>query len=127
MEYIIVQPQENLDSYTRAFGISRELYNITSPEELQKEYQKDCIVFPLILHPNNELWALIIESNYEIYVNNQTTLDKLISLFPIMDINEIESLSNFILTSDRILFGQIIPSDVIVRDENYMIENGWFM
>ena len=126
MEYIIVQPQGDLDSRTRAYGITRELYNITAPEHLQEGYQNDGIVFPLIAHPTSGLWAMQVETQFEIYVHSQVTLDRLVALFPIMDTNEIAALTQFITTSNLITFGQIIPSDVIVRDEEFMTSEGWF-
>lgn len=124
--YIIVQPQGGLDSYTRAFGITRELYNLTAPQETQELYQHECVVFPLIAHPTSGLYAMRVELDYAIPVHNQAKLDQLVSLFPIMDPGEVQALSDFILTSSVITFAQIIPSDVTVYDEAYMIAEGWF-
>ena len=124
--YIIVLPQGGLDSYTRAFGITRELYNLTAPQAAQELYQHECVVFPLVSHPTSGLWAMRVELDYAIPVHNQAKLDQLVALFPIMDPAEVQALADFILTSSVVTFGQIIPSDVTVHDEAYMVSEGWF-
>lgn len=126
MHYIVVQPQGDLSSEERAYGISRELYNITAPAHIQDDYQTECMVFPIIEHPTSGLLAMRVELDFQIYVHSQATLDRLIALFPIMDVNEISALTNYITSQNKIVFSQIIPSDVSVRDTEWMADNGWF-
>ena len=36
------------------------------------------------------------------------------------------SLSSYVQVNQKFPFGHIVPSDVTVRDQEYMVENGWF-
>ena len=125
MHYIIVTPQGPFSSAERAAAISRELYCITAPIAVQEPYQADGHVFGVIAHPDGVQHALVVRLDYEIAVHNQAKLDELVALFPLMDPGEVQALSDFILTSSVITFAQIIPSDVTVYDEAYMIAEGW--
>jgi hypothetical protein len=126
MGYIIVTPQGPFSSAERAAAISRELYCITAPIAVQEPYQADGNVFGVIAHPDGVQHALVVRLDYEIAVHNQAKLDELVALFPIMDPQEIQALADFILTSSLVTFQQIIPSDVTVYDEAYMVAQGWF-
>ena len=46
--YIIILPLPHMTSEARAYGISRELYNITVPLAIQEDYHKDGIVFGVV-------------------------------------------------------------------------------
>ena len=123
--YIIVLPEGTLTSEHRAKAITRELYNITAPLVTQEPYQKDGTVFGVIEHPDGIQFALQVDTEYNIPVSPLATLEKLVSLFPELTQEERFSLQSYILTNEKVSFGSIIPSTTIVRDQDYMIENGW--
>ena len=127
MEYILVNPEGFLNSLERANVISRELYNITFPVFQQSEGEADNNLFPWITHPDdpNEA-ALVVNSTYIIKVHPSCTLEKLVSVFPELDANERFQLSSAIHQLGMFPFGLILPDTVTIRDEQYMIDNGWF-
>jgi hypothetical protein len=49
-----------------------------------------------------------------------------VSAFPEVPEAEKAALAAFIATSEKITFGQIIPSTATVRSYEYMVEHGWF-
>jgi len=53
-------------------------------------------------------------------------LTRLVSAFPEVPEAEKAALAAFIATSEKITFGQIIPSTATVRSYEYMVEHGWF-
>ena len=126
MNYIIILPEGILNSKQRANRISEELYNITSPIAIQKNYQRGGKLFKVISHPDNTQHALQVNLNYNIIVNPQATLEKLTSLFTELTENEIRTLSAYVLNSKEVRFETINPSTVTVHNREYMIENGWF-
>ena len=126
MNYIIVLPEGVLNSEQRANRISEELYNITAPIAIQQPYQHGGKVFGIIAHPDGVQHALTITLNYPIPVHPQATLEKLIALFTELTEAEIRALSSYVLNSQQFPFAAIIPSTTTVRDQEYMIENGWF-
>jgi hypothetical protein len=126
MSYIIVLPQGNLSSYERAEAITRELYCITVPNDIQEDYQKEGIVFNLVKHPDNVQTALHIDLDFVIPVNSFANLSKLVSLFPELTEEEKTDLQSYILSSEKFVFANIIPSTTTVRDYQYMVDNGWF-
>ena len=125
-QYIIVLPEGTLTSEKRANSITRELYNITTPLAVQEPYQKDGTVFGVIVHPDGVQHALQVDTEYVIPVHEQATLEKLVSLFPELSADERFALQSYALNSDEFPFSAIIPSTTTVRDQDYMIENGWF-
>ena len=124
--YIIVLPEGTLTSEKRAKSITRELYNITTPLAVQEPYQKDGTVFGVIEHPDGVQFALQVDTEYVIPVHEQATLEKLVSLFPELSDTERFNLQSYVLNTDEFPFAAIIPSTTTVRDEQYMIDNGWF-
>ena len=124
--YIIVLPEGTLTSEKRAKSITRELYNITTPLAVQEPYQKDGTVFGVIVHPDGVQFALQVDTEYVIPVHEQATLEKLVSLFPELTADERFALQSYALNSDQFPFAAIIPSTTTVRDQQYMIDNGWF-
>ena len=125
-QYIIVLPEGTLTSEKRAKSITRELYNITTPLAVQEPYQKDGTVFGVIVHPDGVQHALMVDTSYIIPVHEQATLEKLVSLFPELTADERFSLQSYVLNSHSFPFAAIIPSTVTVRDQQYMVDNGWF-
>ena len=126
MQYIIVLPEGTLTSEKRAKSITRELYNITTPLAVQEPYQKDGTVFGVIEHPDGVQFALQVDTEYVIPVHEQATLEKLVSLFPELTADERFNLASYALNTDAFPFAAIIPSTTTVRDQQYMIDNGWF-
>jgi len=125
-QYIIVLPEGTLTSEKRAKSITRELYNITTPLAVQEPYQKEGAVFGVIVHPDGVQHALQVDTDYVIPVHQQATLEKLVSLFPELTADERFNLASYALNSDAFPFAAIIPSTTTVRDQQYMIDNGWF-
>jgi hypothetical protein len=126
MQYIIVLPEGTLTSEKRAKSITRELYNITTPLAVQEPYQKDGTVFGVIEHPDGVQFALQVDTEYVIPVHEQATLEKLVSLFPELTADERFNLASYVLNSHSFPFAAIIPSTTTVRDQQYMMDNGWF-
>jgi len=126
MQYIIVLPEGTLTSEKRANSITRELYNITTPLAVQEPYQKDGNVFGVLVHPDGVQHALQVDTAYTIPVHPQATLEKLVSLFPELTEQERFNLQSYVLNSNSFPFGHIVPSTTTIRDEQYMVENGWF-
>ena len=124
--YIIVLPEGTLTSEKRAKSITRELYNITTPLAVQEPYQKDGTVFGVLVHPDGVQHALQVDTEYVIPVHEQATLEKLVSLFPELSDTERFNLQSYVLNTDEFPFAAIIPSTTTVRDQQYMIDNGWF-
>ena len=125
-QYIIVLPEGTLTSEKRAKSITRELYNITTPLAVQEPYQKDGTVFGVIVHPDGVQHALQVDTEYVIPVHEQATLEKLVSLFPELTADERFNLASYALNTDEFPFSAIIPSTTTVRDQDYMVQNGWF-
>jgi hypothetical protein len=125
-KYIIVLPEGTLTSEKRAKSITRELYNITTPLAVQEPYQKDGTVFGVIEHPDGVQFALQVDTEYIIPVHPQATLEKLVSLFPELSETERFDLQSYVLNSNSFPFGHIVPSTTTIRDQQYMIDNGWF-
>lgn len=126
MQYIIVLPEGTLTSEKRAKSITRELYNITTPLAVQQPYQKDGTVFGVIVHPDGVQHALQVNTAYTIPVHPQATLEKLVSLFPELNEQERFDLASYVLNANSFPFGHIVPSTTTIRDQQYMIDNGWF-
>ncbi len=126
MEWIVVNPEGFLNSLERAQVITRELYNITVPVFEQTSKQKVNTLFSIITHPDdaNEA-ALVVDSTYIIKVHPSCTLEKLVSVFPELDPDERFQLSSAIHQLGMFPFGLILPDTVTIRDEQYMIDNGW--
>lgn len=130
MNYIIVQPENNLESLPRTQAISNQLYYISVPQDERPNDYVSMYVFNWIKHPNQNLYALVIpDLNYLIYVSPNNNLDELLSLFPEVPQAEKDQLAVYIKSeeSNRFPFQNIIPSTATVRDKTYMENNGWFL
>ena len=125
--YIIILPLPHMTSEARAYGISRELYNITVPLAIQEDYHKDGIVFGVVKHPDGIQAALQIDTEYLIPVHPLATLEKLVTLFPEIPESERTMLQSFVLHNRAFPFGMIVPSTSTIRDYAYMVEQGWFI
>jgi len=125
--YIIILPLPHMTSEARAYGISRELYNITVPLAIQEDYHKDGNVFGVVKHPDGIQAALQIDTEYLIPVHPLATLEKLVTLFPEIPESERTMLQSFVLHNRAFPFGMIVPSTSTIRDYAYMVEQGWFI
>jgi hypothetical protein len=126
MNYIIVRPEGILSSPQRAQFITRELYCITIPLQFQTPDQHDGTVFGIIHHPTDGRAALQVDLDYVIPVHPLVTLERLVSLFPEITDAERMTLMQVIFSVKAFPFRHIVPSTVQVRDEAYMIADGWF-
>jgi hypothetical protein len=126
MQYIIVRPEGILSSPQRAQFITRELYCITLPLQFQTPDQHDGTVFGIIHHPTDGRAALQVDLDYIIPVHPLVTLERLVSLFPEITDAERMMLMQVIFSSKSFPFRHIVPSTVTVRDEAFMIAEGWF-
>ena len=126
MNYIIVRPEGILSSSQRAQFITRELYCITLPLQFQTPDQHDGTVFGVIHHPTDGRAALQVDLDYIIPVHPLVTLERLVSLFPEITDAERMTLMQVIFSSKAFPFRHIVPSTVTVRDEAFMIAEGWF-
>lgn len=125
-EWILVNAEGLLTSVARAEIISRELYNITRPVWLQELFEAESNLFSYITHPDDPTnAALIVDTMHIIEVHPSCTLEKLIAVFPELTVDERFALSSVIHQTNAFPFGLILPDTVTVRDEQYMIENGW--
>lgn len=123
--YVIILPEGFLRSEERARAISRELYNLSRPLLLQTPDEAENNFARVILHPQTGEAALIVDRNEMIYIHEQATLERLTALFP-----ELTEEIRFALTSmawqlRSFTFQSILPPTATIRDEQYMIDNGW--
>jgi len=126
MQYIIVLPTATQTSERRAYQITRELYNISRPVLIQAEGEAASTVFGIVVHPDGIQNALQVDTDYLIHVHPAATLEKLVACFPELSNEERYSLSAYVQTNNKFPFGHIVPSDTTIRDQQYMIDNGWF-
>jgi len=124
--YIIVLPTATQTSEARAKQITRELYNISRPVLIQAEGEAASTVFGIVVHPDGIQNALQVNTDYLIHVHPAATLEKLVACFPELTNEERFSLSAYVQTNNKFPFGHIIPSTTTIRDQQYMIDNGWF-
>ena len=125
-QYIIVLPTATQTSERRAYQITRELYNISRPVLIQAEGEAASTVFGIVVHPDGVQNALQVDTDYLIHVHEAATLEKLVACFPELTSEERYSLSAYVQTNNKFPFGHIVPSDTTIRDQQYMIDNGWF-
>ncbi len=125
-QYIIVLPTPTQTSERRAYQITRELYNISRPVLIQAEGEAASTVFGIVVHPDGVQNALQVDTEYLIHVHPAAILERLVACFPELSNDERYSLSSYVQVNQRFPFGHIVPSDVTIRDQEYMEENGWF-
>ena len=127
MEYILIEPEGQLNSVQRARIITRELYNLGRPVFLQHQYEADYTYFGVITHPDEETRAaLSVDTSDVIPIHESCNLERLVAMFPELTAEERYTLSSTIHQVDSIAFGLILPESVTVRDEAYMVANGWW-
>ena len=127
MEWILIEPEGQLNSLQRAKIISRELYNIMRPVFLQRKDEADCNMFAIEIHPDDATRAALrIKRDEVITAHSSCNLERLVSMFPELTPDERYTLSSTIHQLDAILFEHIVPASVTIRDFTYMFDNGWF-
>ena len=124
--FIIVLPTATQTSEARAKQITRELYNISRPVLIQAEGEAASTVFGIVVHPDGIQNALQVDTDYLIHVHPAANLEKLVACFPELTNEERFSLSAYVQTNSKFPFGHIVPSTTTIRDQQYMIDNGWF-
>lgn len=125
-QWILVNAEGLLTSIERAKIISRELYNITRPAFLQDESEAESMLFSYITHPTRKGdAALLVDTKHVIQVHPSCSLERLIAVFPELTIDERFALSGVIHQTNSFAFGLILPNTVTVRDEAYMVSEGW--
>lgn len=127
MNYIIVLPEGGLSSKERATSISEKLFELSRPLSARDLKDASKYRFSWIDHPTEDKRALLVDLDYEIYVHPDKDVTALTELFPEVSSEETTQLANFIESSTdrKFRFGDIIPSTATVRDEEYMITEGW--
>lgn len=125
MNYIIVSAIPGLTAQERAYKWSRELYNITIPDALQVDYQKDGHVLGTVTHADGRV-ALNYVTDHEIWVHQQVDLTEFFSLFPDIPETEVEAIDFMIKNTDKITIGEIIPTSETLMTFEQMQEDGWF-
>lgn len=123
--YVLILAEGFMTSEQRARAISRELYNLQRPLLLQTPEEAHNNFARVVLHPQTNDAALLVNPDEIIYVHEQATLERLTALFP-----ELTEEIRFALTSmawqlRSFTFKSILPPTATIRDEQYMIENGW--
>jgi hypothetical protein len=123
--YVLILAEGFMTSEQRARAISRELYNLQRPLLLQTPEEAHNNFARVVLHPQTNDAALLVNPNEIIYVHEQATLERLTALFP-----ELTEEIRFALTSmawqlRSFTFKSILPPTATIRDEQYMIDNGW--
>ena len=127
MEYILIEPEGQLNSVQRARIITRELYNLGRPVYLQRDDETGNAYFGVITHPDDATRAaLMVETDNVMPVHESCNLERLVAMFPELTADERYTLSSTLHQVDAIAFGLILPDSVTVRDEAYMIANGWW-
>lgn len=127
MEYILIEPEGQLNSVQRAGIITRELYNLGRPVYLQREDEASNAYFSVITHPDDDTRAaLFVETDNVIPVHQNCNLERLVAMFPELTADERFTLSSTLHQVNAIAFGLILPDSVTIRDEQYMIANGWW-
>jgi len=127
MEYILIEPEGQLNSVQRARIITRELYNLGRPVFLQHEYEAAYTYFGVITHPDDDTRAALrVDTSDVIPIHESCNLERLVAMFPELTAEERYTLSSTIHQVDSIAFGLILPDSVTVRDESYMVANGWW-
>jgi hypothetical protein len=128
MEWILIEPEGQLNSLERAKIISRELYNLERPVFLQNDDEADANYFGIITHPDSATRAaLFVDTAAIIKIHPSCTLERLVAMFPELTPDERFALSSTIHQLDYIVFGSILPQSVTVRDAKYMANAGWFV
>jgi len=127
MEYILIEPEGQLNSLQRAKIITRELYNLTRPVYLQGADEADATFFAVITHPDDATRAaLVVDTQLVLPIHPNCTLERLVAMFPELTAEERYTLSSTIHQLDAVPFGLILPDSVTVRNEAYMATDGWF-
>lgn len=127
MEYILIEPEGQLNSVQRARIITRELYNLGRPVFLQRADEANNTYFAVITHPDDDMRAaLFVDTQDVLSIHESCTLERLVAMFPELTAEERYTLSSTIHQVNEIQFGLILPDSVTVRDAQYMADNGWF-
>ena len=93
---------------------------------MQDESEAESMLFSYITHPTCKGdAALLVDTKHVIQVHPSCSLERLIAVFPELTIDERFALSGVIHQTNSFAFGLILPNTVTVRDEAYMVSEGW--
>ena len=123
--YVLILPEGFMTSEQRARAISRELYKLSRPLLLQTADELENNFARVVLHPQTGDAALIVNPDEVIYVHEQATLERLTALFPELTVEIRFALTSMAWQLRSFTFQSILPPTATIRDEQYMIENGW--
>ena len=123
--YVLILQEGLLTSAQRAEAISRELYNVTRPLSIQEPHEATYKYAPVIYHPVTGDGALMVDPKHLIVVHEQATLEKLTALFPELTEDVRFALTSMAWQLRSFTFESILPPTATIRDEKYMIDNGW--
>ena len=123
MKYIIIKPIDGYDSKQRCEAINKELWHISRPLEIKEEGDVTSKLFSEIDLTSGE-YALHIDEDYEIIVNDSLNIDALVALFPELTESEKNGLVAYIENSDSFLFKNIIPQGTNLYTYQEMLDLG---
>lgn len=124
--FIIVAPLAPLTSEERCIDLSKQIYKISRP--LNDPEQVTQFQFGWINKPDTTDYALQVDLDAMIPVSPDKNLADLIALLgPDIPQAEIDQIVATIDGQNPVRFGDIIPVEITVHDEQYMIDNGWIV
>jgi hypothetical protein len=109
--YTQIKPIPGYTSLERATAISEELYNITRPKTIRFPDEIQGMLLPVVDYEGTGRIYLSIKLDHIVYVHPESSLDKLISLFPDLSIEEKNNLKTFIKNTSLFYVRNIIPQD----------------
>lgn len=125
MKYIVIEGQGVLTSQQRAEMISRELYRIVQPASLDSSNPNGMLV-EVIKSETQDKYCLAIDPDQVLHVHPLVSLEKLIACFKDLTSSEVTDLQQYIYSSKVVVLSSILPSTAILRDDEEMIQLGWF-
>jgi hypothetical protein len=125
-KYIIVSGKGLISSCEMAKAINRELWFISRPIDIQAGNELTQGMFTIITHPVDGRCAMCVNLSHIIHVHPQNNITKLTQLMGDLPQQEKEALAQYISSVSEFPFGNIIPKEMNLYDEDYMLNDGWF-
>jgi hypothetical protein len=122
---LLVQPLAGLSSIERAWKISEEIFAISRPKAFRTQNNVVKYYFGVIDN-GSEAVLQVPDPSVSINVHPENDLTELIGLFPNLSEPEKNGLVAYIKSSQSFPFQNIVPSDSIIVDDQYLIENGFY-
>jgi hypothetical protein len=122
---LLVQPLAGLSSIERAWKISEEIFAISRPKAFRT--QKNVVKYYFgVIDNGSEAVLQVTDPSVAINVHPENDLTELIGLFPNLSEPEKNGLVAYIKSSQSFPFQNIVPSDSIILDDQYLIDNGFY-